>query len=528
MNYIECNLFNEIHITPLSQKRLRGFAPREELADPSKLLLFVENSPEWEAFEYNNFIFSKAWAPWSKQWSMNQGAIKVESLGFFVLVQKRRLFTSMKDMLNIVSVSNLHTAIAAERWLMEWWGELFVISSTLLLEKDKLRKRDDSKLYCITNLCSMLRVPLCTCEDISAKMLDSLGYTVCNGLTLFLAMVRIGKIPCLIAEHAITKLVGAQGGTHIQSTIAFPWVDFVVAHSTPHVADHPWMYACMGRQPSPARVCNALMHTDDALFVPEIGMMKFGFFTNTTAALLAHRPNEMYWPSPPPSLESHDTYRPDIASMVLGAVATRKKFAWWCSHKELILKRSSSFFESKYYALDSWLQPILHFYTCAGEHTPRLKCSRLRKMWLHVILTIDPRGAVVPLVIREWILQHAGFIKKKRVTPHYFRVTMPFAFLKDMLNVYGSAIDLWAPLTSLEDAPCNRLIDCFRAAPIESVYGKFLSSHIEKRVLFRLLAVQRAFGLRITTAQDYNDTRTHAVGTLLTAYLRDNRYLLVV
>lgn len=550
MNYVECNMINQVHILPLGKRRLLGFCPREEMADPHKLRKFCTwEGLTWDIFAHDESFYYRAWVPWRKTWRMQQDQCTIRSTGIYLLTEHTAMFQRMHGLL--CTPPNEVLSEDVFDWLLTWWHTPFLITAPILCHC--MHDEDASISYFVNNRYHPQKIPLDGETDATHQLITGQAYTVCNGFTLFLAMLRTQSLPLAPCEEALRRLLPTNHGPELLMDVNMPWAHLYILHTSPHVADHPWIYARMGNNPAPARICNMLRLEDDS-FVPQFGAGNIGSVTSLVSSILPYRPFEMQWPLIPSNVQDEDTFAPDIASFILGVVRTRASFRWWCQHaRNHIPLRSALFFDRPEHALEAWLAPLLHFYVHAREHQPALKHNRLRRMWLDIIAALDPNGTRTMHQIRNWIvrdtvlhhLANRGYLFLMSMTD------MPFAFLKDVFEMHKKNIHLWkdtraivytaVPAILLSIYPAARLRDdggvhviqtlfhLFGQAPTTTAYGAFYRSYIQRRITSRLLGIQKGFGTQegCDPTFDPRDGRLPLVGFLTLEYLRDHKEALV-
>lgn len=485
-----------------------------------------------------------------------EGGLVVTSAGFYVLTECPSMFRTLQGVLDLCNDSDASQHVS--RWLSEWWQTPFLISSLVLGQRKAHHVMP--RPYFVNNRHPVQKVPL-TSDDILTQMLGAEGYTVCNGLTLFLAMVRLQLIPPFIACHAIRRIIQQNNGVRELLALVPPsWTNIYLSHTTPHVSDYPYIYARMGDNPAPACVIN-LLCVPEATFIPEMGGDGVGAVTSVTSAILRFTPSEMYWPIVPAILDDDDDeYKPDIASFVIGTVRSRKNWKWWCSiDKHVVLSRMRAIAGDVNALLEQWLTPLAFLYATAKEHTPRLPYSRIRGMWMDVLKTYDPDGVSIPGVLRKMMVK--DIVTEALVQSNMLvlgsSLRMPYALVKDIFDYYKERLGIWKvnstivftnfdsgavlrtvfPHATLNATGSVRLQQSlfayFKNAPRRSVYRKFYKRYLESRMLSRLHGIEQGFGMKENLAPTLG-VRKHVtednmalIGFLLKEHLRKNRDSLV-
>lgn len=553
MYYIESNLFNELHILPLGVRRELGVCPREELVDPRKLEgLLHEREVSWDVFEHMDNVFFRAYLSWRNEWEMIDNCT-IRSVGFYLMTEHPMMFQRLRAILERPSHIQLG---ALTQWLVEWWQTPFLITSPVLGQLDKGARIPQP--YFVNNRYPVQKVPLQGDDDILTQMLGSEGYTICNGLTFFLAMVRASRIKTTHAQFVLRNMLKQQEHVNLIAPVAFQWTNLYLGHTTPHVCDHPWIYASMGKHPAPPIICNLLRNSDDFI-IPQFGGIDVGSVTGIVSARLRYAPSHMHWPHPPP-MQNDDQYRPDIASFILGVIQNKKEWKWWCRFgREFVLFTTGNFFETQLDAMTAWIQALAQFYSCAKEHTQRLCTSRIRSMWFDVMDYLDPDGEVINTLLRKWIIKDivTSKLKERGFMILSMNYQIPYALLKDVFEFYGPKVQLWTASSSvitgdasfipslLEVFPRGNVIESerrsirikyslmhyFKIAAETSVYGVFFRTYLEARVVSRILALRKGFGMNEdedhSFGKKYDNYNMSLIGFLVMEHLRDNKESLV-
>lgn len=548
MKYVECNMINYLHIAPIGQRRPVGHCPREELADPAKIAKFVVPAHiEWDVFQYaEEHPFFRAWAPWKNIWRMKDCDIR--SVGVYVLTEHPGMFQSMHALVHRVPIQGEDIF----EWLDGWWQTPFLITAPVLCQT--YGGAVDAIPYFTNNRYHAQKLPIDPEIDVVQQLITGQGFTICNGLIMFLAMIRQKLLPVRVSEQGLQRFLQTNpNGPQFLMDMGITWGQIYLLHTTPHIADFPWMYARMGRNPAPASISNILRLSED-VFIPQFGAGNEGSITSLVSSILPYAPMEMLWPTPPTTLEDTDEFVPDIAGFVLGVVRTRSSFQWWCEYGyKHVIRRTLQFWENSEVAMEAWLSPIMHFYVHAKEHTPRLKYSRLRRMWFDVMEQLDPVGVCTFHRLRNWIIKDTVLHEFERqgymiLSAH---MDMPFMFLHDAFEKYKNEIRLWKtttaiiyaspPMVLLQSFPegslrndggvrvVHNMFHYFQSAPLDSSYRCFFQAYIQKRIVSRLLGIQKGFGVLPDEDPllDRYDGRLPLVGFLLLEHLRDHKECLV-
>jgi hypothetical protein len=556
MIFKETNLINTMYVMPYHERRRHGLCAREEIADPAKLCALVEGPRLcWDVVGEGAEALHRTWAPWKRAWEVAGGTIR--SSGFYVLCDRRTMFARMRRILMAARPSQTEL----ELWLTTYWDTPFLITCPVLVQSLRQdQARDPATAYFVNNRFPVQRVPIVSHTDVVSQMIVAQAFTLCNGLTLFLAMCRAGRVPLAVSRAVLANTVTRFDGD-ITMQLEGNWLDLYMMHPCPHVADHPWFYARMGTNPAPPALCNMLRR--DTVLIPQLGGPEHGVVTSLATVLLSTCPWDMHWPSPPSDWDAgeDDRFEPDITSFVLGVVRTRRNWRRWIRNAESraeLIAYISDYFPTTDAAFTAWLEPILHFYTTHREHAPALVPSRLRQMWRHVLAELDPSGDLVRNALHRWMVKDIVIHHIQHVQGHNvlsYVLTVPYAFLKDVMEARPRRLLLWDEqptrvYTSREYAPAllltfpaarlrddgsvqlrHHLYHYFTVSPPGSTFQQFRQSYLDPRIVSRVSGIQKGFGMRegeqaaLRAAQRCGNPSL--VGFLVLEYLREHRDALV-
>lgn len=528
MELKETNQFNNVFIPPFRAKHKAWVYPREEIADPRKLLALILHGKSWDVFEYDNSILYRTWFPWRKTWGT------VKSIGVYAATEHPSMFDHMFSLVLDPQVPQICA------WLRKWSETLFVVSSPLL--------SDDVDGYFVRNRYPVHTVPLNATEDAFTTMLGNEAFTICNGMTLFLAMIRLRQLRPRTAFVALSKFIHDYPPN--PQTIPDSWMALFLNHTTPHVAHFPWHYSQMGCDPVPFHIAALLCKPEDmTLLIPQVGNLHIGSITSYNAMILHTRPDASVaagWPSIPPDLDDEDTFTPDFASFVVGVVKTRRMWRWWCNYGRFHVFQKA---RDSRNIMTAWLVPILSLYSNAKVNG--LCHSRLRTMWMQVLDFYDPKRSKLGYILVRWIVAEKIMEHLQARLEIRGPLEVPFSFIKDAFETYKEKIGLFhkhmfrcftshisAMTKAFSDGKVKdnciiigrNLFQLMKEAPENNVWRVFYDAYISKRITSRLLGIKIGFGLDggapIPHSLAPADT-LYVVGSVLQEYVRDKKEYLV-
>jgi hypothetical protein len=553
MIHFEANLVNELYIMPMGYRREFGICPRTELAHPSKIEAFLDKGCPWDIYEYGDHMFYRSYMTWRERWCIESS--ELNTTGFYVMTEQPSMFRRVAQ---IVAIQNrTRQAYELGHWLRDGWHVPFLVSVPII-NQNRVGQIVPQSSFFLNNRYPIHAISLDGDDDALTQMLGSEGYTICNGLTLCLALIRQQRINPDVAMSAFKQLTLGE-----PAPISLSWTNIYLGNTTPHVCDHPNIYGCMGDNPVPACIANLLQLAIPNVPIPQFGNQDIGTITSLQSAMLRFRPSLMQWPTALSlagfgEAEVGDAFRPDIPSFILGVIHRKKEWRWWDKHgRHYMFHATRAHFTNDTDFVLAWIQPLAQLYATASEHTPRLRYSRIRAMWKALLREPAAKSTIMNALLRKWVI-------KDTVIKHLYeegflvlsnKLNIPYALLKDVFDFFGHDIALHKSLSSViytpdsfheemhnlfpgmtrcADGGCRvvgTLKHFLKSSTPGSVYHAFYNKYIEKRIAQKLCTIVRAFGMRAkednTFGCKYTDANTSLIGFLLLEHLREDKDALV-
>ena len=164
------------------------FCERDEIADPNKLLLIIKNNnvtpqsstKNWSVYMHNNEYFYTNTIPWTKTY--NSYGIEIKSHHFRVLCTDPAVFT--------IDIDNIFS------WFTRNYSKLFLISHIITSHEPTNKKY-------VSKNSSLIAVDQ---DNEMDKILINKCYTICNGVTLLLALHRLNIVDVDTTYTILTHL----------------------------------------------------------------------------------------------------------------------------------------------------------------------------------------------------------------------------------------------------------------------------------------------------------------------------------
>lgn len=466
MQFIEAHFINRAFIASPSNIEHdalldAGAWPRREIADPSKLLVCVNDTTKWNIYKNkttNTFFYVKR-LPWHSK--LKTLTPDVHEGDFFVLCEHPSMFHSI-----LTSDEPIHA------WLNKWWQTPFLITTSIYKSSFY-----DSYIYSIVNgVHPPLMQELRTGRELK-DMLKGHCYTIGNGLTLALAMhrVRALKQPSKSFSQSLSIFLTSHNHDNLYQQVEGAWTYLYYGHPTQHIADFPWYYVCMGPQFAHQSVVDLLLLGHDPEWFPHVVRNNQVAMTTYNSAMLPYIEPDLF-----DKTGISFVGIPDIYGVLNAACCTRKGWKWWnatgCEihmpmwmdfHCVLALKSSFILYKNK-------------------SDNGRLRKRLMINIWQTMIKSYTSN-----------VLSSLGIGN--------VLITAAFRFLDELIRHNATCAKYVLELTSAAQHP-------------------YYTYCLKRRVLGRLLALYRAFGLG-THKSTFE--MSHVVGATILDYLQKNIDVLI-
>lgn len=297
-------------------------------------------------------------------------------------------------------------------------------------------------------------------------MLNSRCYTVCNGLTLFLAMVRArewGK------REALAALVAwQQNGISDNEPIGIPeiWHELHVSHPVPMISDFPSYYAAM-HPPVPRSFLDHVKQdecvpisqlvddtdTDDirCIYASPLTAM-YPYFNSE----LFHYYNREFLAGDGPSTSTRDTVFDtpfeideddmqliDVEGFLIGILRSRRAWRWWLRHGPTYLRKLHGLYKPSQTAFVIHIMQVLFYLYTRPYVANGIKYSRtkVRSIW-HLVLTMfDVEVSDIRLLINITTVRSLIY---NRFAINRWNPPIPMSFMIDVMSHYKNDINWFA------------------------------------------------------------------------------------
>ena len=548
MQYKELNLFNTSYRIPVDDKVPPELCPRDEIVDPAHVKMVMEDEHgQWHLCELGGSPF---YAKYLQHDEQRCAGLQID--GFYVVTEHPTMFSSLNTC--------VQTKAHLYEWLAYWWNKAVLFTVPLYIVPET------GEMCFVANTYPLHKIHVISASspDILIDIVHFHGYTMANGLSLFVAMARLGKVDKHDAASIITMLKNALGGFY--QAVTEPWHTIYYSHVVMHVADNPWLYAHMGKNIAPACVRDALVETDedeDGEFISSIVFSNKVYYETVRTVMLPNvrcdliKRYDTPWHKCPYDTEEGDSCFPDVSGIIIGATRTRKATKWFIeSMPSLVQELKENTKQSENKILEKLYTTLCHLYNTASTFQPRLCYSRIRQIWQHVFTEYDPDGVCINTLLNRWMLRHvlATYMFHRGYIEHMlYCIDPPFAFLKDVFEAYSDSINIFKHVShrvicdhkeAIADWLTNSNIKDHQGEPVlivsktmqqlfqmcypDTHFYEFYKVYLHRRIYSRFQAIYQGFGMltnKDSTKWPYVPA-IHTVGMLMHDYVTRHPELL--
>jgi len=549
MKYKEVFLMNHVYVAHPHRRVPVKLCPRDEVAHPSKLIDVVRaNQRTWREININAGTLYHMRFEYDKRFYRD-----LVSSHFYVLTDSESIcmFTDAAR----VSWDDEQDMF---EFLERHGSTMFAITSPVFRLETSLHRNDI--YYSIPVHVNNDPVYLAPDNVVELRdMINSRCYTVCNGFTLFLAMVRGRGWSGKVAWYALQRWTEVQPDIQQGSV----WHNLHVSHPVPMIGDFPAYYATMN-PPLPFRFM-CLLDREDALpssqFVEQINensamclystpiTSMFPYFHKS----IFHYYNPRFHVSDdtlplfetPFGTDENDEQLVDIEGFFIAMLRSKRAWKWWKQNGALYMRHAYQINGNSIGFLMYCFQVLFYLYK-RPYYDISYSHSRVRSIWVLLIELFDVSPQDMKLflqinIVRSTIYKHFNI---RRWHPSF-----PISFLVDVFNIYKSRIDwfdthtsrvyttntydprimgaIFAPYLMLQNEQTNEyLLKCsiYQLLKFSRTGLQFIESILDKRITNKIHCIQELFGLKNNPpVLDFPEQGAYEVGNVLMDYLRTHR-----
>lgn len=555
MKYQEIFLMNHIYVSHPNRTIPPRLCPRDEIAHPSKIVDTVFTLyKRWRPIKINDHMIHYKRIEYDHEFFDD-----VSSSHLYVLTDSPSLFKDVK---------NVRTDSAEDMfsYLQKYQSTLFLITTPIFIHREL--QANVHYVMPVDAYQHPIFIQLGNTVEVR-ELLDMECYTICNGMTIFLAMLRSRVWNIRDARIAMERWSTRYNIGDIQTQDMDPiWQFLYMNHPVPMIAEFPMYYATM--YPNvPETFYKYLKEEEDTVplsqwidgtnenqvkcfYASPITSM-YPYFNRSTFDYYNPNFKDTDYPTTvldtPFGLESEDSQQIDIEGFLIAMVRSRRAWRWWRRNGCTYLRKVWEVIGDSYTFSHQFLYTLFYLYEMPYKNIkyPR---SRVRAIW-NLVLSLYK---ISPIEIQMYIVTH---LVKKRVYSTFnssrIHPTIPLAFMLDLLKHCGKNINwfevhkykiytsqdipivlgLFAPYIHMTNESIHEFsLRCslYQLFKLDTEYNHIFIRHvIDKKIAIKLSYINQIFGMKEDQHNivHLSENNAYIVGSLLKEYLYNNRNMII-
>jgi len=556
MKYKEIFLMNQIYVVHPNKRIPIKLCPRDEVAHPDKLACIVNNLiRKWKEIKINGLSLYYMRIEYDKKFYKD-----LSSSHLYVLIDDKSA-----DI--FIDAQNVHPDCPDDMYLfLQKHGfSLFGITSPVF----NLDVENAPNIYYGIPV-NMVNDPVYLAPGSIVELRELINtrcYTICNGLTLFLAMVRAKIWNSGKAYDAIQKWYKKNpNDNNIEMNEI--WQVLYINHPVPMISEFPSYYSTMF-PPVQKRFLEHLYledtipltqfvnDTDPDNIVCYYSTPLTSMFPYFNKDIFDHYNDNFVLSDDIPTIfevpfvmDDEDEQLIDIEGFFIAILRSRRAWKWWKRYGSIYFRKayntnlnSGSFFMNCF-------QALFYLYTIPYIDIKYTR-SKVRNMWVSLLTIFDISPSEIKLFVNIIIIK--TIIYKKFVINRWNPI-IPTSFMIDIMNIYKDNMDwfgiykkkvftsniynttelmsIFAPYMHIStEVPNEYSMFCsfYQLLKLNDMGSVFVNHILDKRICKKLLCVQKIFGIKpdeepLVPLSEHNAS---AIGNILYEYLRLNRNLLI-
>jgi hypothetical protein len=323
-------------------------------------------------------------------------------------------------------------------WLHTWGDAYFCITTPVF------HKEGTSQFFSVVHKHHCKPLIINQREDILQQLISESCYAICNGMTLAIALHRLGVVTKQQICHDVSMYFDDIGTEVWYRHLPEEYNSLYIRSTMPHIADFPHIYACMGAQKASTELMNILFYKYDMLqeqsIVTGISPNRCIYYTSRTASALPYVSQRLRHVFDIEKLVCKDLtsvitnddtslHAPDLFGILSNVVASRGMTKWWRKGAgRRIIESVIELLDSKTVALTFILKRLFYLYD--QNNFPK---SRIRSIWNGILCMRDVYSKED---IHTWLQKYliVRDIKNTSGTKSWFPYP-PVAFMWDIVNI---------------------------------------------------------------------------------------------
>lgn len=575
MKYQEFFVMNHVYVVHPGKRTPDRLCPRDEVAHPSKLASAVTSVlRHWRSIVVNGHEMFYLRIEYDRQFYED-----VSSSHMYVAVDPRSGASVFSD---AASVSR-DSCTDMYNFLKKHHSSQFMATSPVF--ELKMTNPQAPNIYYSIPV-SDTQYPVYIVPGVVVEVHDLINqrcYTVCNGLTLFLAMVRARAWDTRPALEAIRMWRSEMEGCISEAAdTSGVWQGLYTDHPIPMIADFPEYYATM----YPPAPCSFYRHvavedsvplsqyiddtdapSDDSeatnaatdaatagitcVYATPITSM-FPYFNrstfryyNRTFGFSDQTPTVF---DTPYELEEGDHQLLDIEGMFVSILRSRRAWRWWKRFGHVYLRQAWAA-EGKTLGFSVYCYQVLFHLYDTPLYGIRYSRAKVRAIWSMALVLFDTHPADMKVFMNILYVKNIIY---ENFNINRWHPMPPVAFMKDLLGHYRGSIGwfatqknkiftthtydratlmrVFAPYIQVYEEKENVFsLSCslYQLIKLDTRGSAFARSVLDRNMAQKLLCINRIFAMNTAADTrplvDIGEHNAYEVGTLLTEYLKSHR-----
>jgi len=551
MNIYEKNIINNIIIFPPECGcdfliKDNEYLDTDEIASPCKIFKTLthiyKNKNKCIDYIYKKELLLEIInVPYYKEFSFYD--IKIHSDSFHVLTEDMKILQTFYLLLFIIDID---TNIGKELlllWLIENWNKLIIFTTPFYREKTT------ADLFMISNQYPQLgyyNSKLLKIYEIN-KILDRKSYIICNGLTIFLAMHRYGKINKNISEYILKELYRKLNFI-IYQKVPKKWESLYYVSNMFQIADFPWYYVCTGPYFAHYKIIKLFSsEAEDIIYInrnnriiyTSVQSLIFPYFNKNIWQLFDRK--NISWLDKLKNTETNDVIIPNISQFIMAILSSRNAWKWFLESSDIIYEIKKNTTYNTYTLLIKILKTCFYLYNykCCQSDS-QYSYHRIRSLWKIVCEKLDYNCVEIPKILHSIIFKKDIYINLKLndlYSCEWQNIDIPYAFYKDLFDTYKEKLNILVKhrftildvstsilnviyKSEIQSNKIDRSIFDSMKKSTNQTSEVFYKEYIKKNILFKLLIIKKVFFCS-------NDHNLYTIGNLLIKYLKNNKEVLI-
>lgn len=558
MMYKEIFLINHVYVIHPHRRVPTKLCPRDEIAHPSKLLEVVMPSTRtWREFRLQENVLYSMRVEYDRRFADDLTASHL-----YVLTDNASI--SMFADAHSVGWDNEEDML---QFLEKYAHAPFAVTAPVFRLETDMNTPDIYYSVPIHTVQAPAYLALGNVVELR-DLVNTRCYTVCNGLTLFLAMVRSCQWSGKIAWRALQQWRRLHPDAQENPPpLSDTWNMLYTNHPVPMIAEFPAYYGTM--HPPLPNCFLPLLDEEGATplsqFVddtdPEEALCLFAtpmtsMFPYFHKRLFNHyNPDFVRTDSTLPMFETpfgtdhDDSQFVDIEGFFIAMLRSKRAWRWWERHGALYMRRAYEANGENESFLMYCFQVLFYLYE-RPYYDIRYSRSRVHAMWNLILVTFDVPAREIKLFLQTMVVRNLIY---EEFNIRRWHPTFPIAFLVDIMNIYRDRIDwfdvhknriftthsyehnaviaLFAPYLTLDNEEENEYIlhcSLYQLLKLDRVGFRFITRVFDRRMADRLHCVQEMFGLKKSKPTvDFPEQGAYEVGTIMMEFFRNQRGQLI-